>query len=240
MIPARSWFPARIQDRAAWFENFEKQFAIVGPSLGFTAAEITAVTNDNAVYQFLAETTTELDAFADAVRQYRFIITESPVGQPTPAFPANPTFTLPTPAVPTGIFERLVELVRRIRVAPAYTPEIGALLGIIPTEGQTTPVEQIKPAISAGQSFGQYKFMLNVTRMGMDAFKVQIQRQGGSGQTGGGTWQDAGVGTANPFEVTVTPTTIGQPERILVRAQLLKKNEPVGQPSDPTYVTINP
>ena len=49
-----------------------------------------------------------------------------------------------------------------------------------------------------------------------------------------------GVGTANPFVVTVSPTTPGSPERIYVRALLMKKNESVGIPSDPTYVTINP
>ena len=63
---------------------------------------------------------------------------------------------------------------------------------------------------------------------------MQIQRKGSE------TWQDAAFATNNPVEVTITPTTAGQPERILVRAILLKNNEPVGQPSDPTFVTANP
>ena len=65
--------------------------------------------------------------------QYRKIITEGDIGDPTPEFPANPAFALPV-VQPTGIFERLNNLVERIRVAPNYTAETGALLGIIPSD----------------------------------------------------------------------------------------------------------
>lgn len=88
--------------------------------------------------------------------------------------------------------------------------------------------------IKAGLSAQDYKFTVDVTRLGMPAYKVEIQRQGGV------NWTDAAFATTNPCEVTVTPTTPDQPERIYVRAQLMKNNEPVGIPSDPTYVTINP
>ena len=60
------------------------------------------------------------------------------------------------------------------------------------------------------------------------------QREGSS------TWTDAGVSTSSSIEYTVVPTTPGQPERILVRAILFKGSEAIGQPSDPTYVTVNP
>ena len=52
--------------------------------------------------------------------------------------------------------------------------------------------------------------------------------------------KDIAFATNNPADVTVIPTTAGQPERILVRAIVLEKNEPVGIPSDPTFVTVNP
>src|SRR5439155_13744254 len=141
----------------------------------------------------------------------------------------------PAELPPTSIFQRLVELVDRIRATPAYTNEIGALLGIMPTSsgGGTSAVDVLKPVINAGQSFGGYKFAANVTRLGMEASKIQISRNGDG-------WADAAFATNNPCEVVVSPATPGQPERVLVRAVLLKKNLPVGEPSDPTYVTVNP
>ena len=232
-IPSRKWFPQNLQERAAWYANFNTQIQIIGASLGLTAADLTAIGSDNNVIQFLASTATELDAYAEAVRQYRIVITEHGIGDPTPAFPADAVFALPN-VIPTGAFERLDDLVKRIRVAPAYTPETGALLGILTTTATPPPESELKPVIKASESFGGYTFSVNVTRMGMDAFKVQIQRKDSS------TWQDAAFATNNPAEITVTPTTPGNPERIYVRAILMKKNAPVGQPSDPTYVTINP
>lgn len=97
MIPSNRWFPSSLQERAAWFANFSTQFAIVGAGLGFTPAEIDAVQDDGEVFQFLASMAVQLDAFRSAVQQYRSIITEENIGDPTPAFPANVTFALPKP-----------------------------------------------------------------------------------------------------------------------------------------------
>ena len=235
MIPSRAWFPSSLQDRAAWYANFQTQFDVVGTTLGFTAAEVLVIGSDASMFEFLAANTTALDAFSDAFRQYRIVLTEGDIGDPTPAFPANPTAT-PASTAATGIFERLVRYVERIRVAPAYTPEIGALLGIIPKssgDGPSNP-DDLKPVIKAGLSFGGYSFDVNVTRLGQSGYKVQIQRQNQS------TWTDVAFATNNPCTVTITPTTPTDPERIYVRAILLNKNDPVGEPSDPTYVTVNP
>lgn len=233
MIPSRTWYPLSLQERAAWWQNFATQFAFYAITLGFLPAQVTAVTADNEDMQFCASATVEIDAYKDAFRQYRIVLTEGDIGDPTPGFPQNPSLNPPA-QVNTGIFERLDDLVKRIRVAPTYTSEIGAALGIIPSSTSRPPDNELKPVIKASESFSLYKFSLNVTRLGMTAFKVQIQRSGSE------TWTDTAFATNNPADVTVTPTTAGQPERILVRAILLDKNEPVGIPSDPTFVTVNP
>jgi hypothetical protein len=237
VIPSRTWFPTNLAARAAWFQNFATQFAAVAASLGFLPAEVAAVQDDNTCFQDLASGFVEIEAYQDAVRQYRINVTEGAVGEPTPAFPAgiDPT---PSELRPTGIFQRLIELVDRIRAATAYTDEIGALLGIFPSASGSgssfSGEDDLKPVIKTSASFGDYKFNVNVTRLGQEAFKIEIQRSGSD------TWTDAAFATSNPCEVTVTPTTPSQPERILVRAILLSHNEPIGQPSDPAFVTVNP
>lgn len=233
MIPSNNWFPGSLAARVAWFENFATQFATLAAGLGFTAADVTIVEDDNKIIQFLGDTAVESKVYDDALRQFRIIITEGRIGDPTPQFPANPTFTLPV-VQPTGIYERLSEMVDRVRVAPAYTDEIGAMLGILPSQPTPPDPNTVKPLLKASASFAGYKFSVNVTRMGMGGFKVQIRRMDSE------TWTDAGFGTSSPMEITIQPTTPGQPERLQVRAILIKKNEPIGQPSDPVYVTVNP
>jgi hypothetical protein len=232
MIPSRTWFPARLQDRAAWYFNFHANFVPVAVTLG-VGADIITVNDDNTNMQFLAATAVAIEAYQDAIRQNRLILTEGDIGDPTPGFPDPPTFT-PPGGSPTGIFERLDNLVKRIRVAPAYTDEIGAALGIIPSSPEPPPLSGLKPVIKASESYAGYKFNVDVTRLGMPSFKIQIQKSGSE------AWTDVAFATNNPVEVTITPTTPGQPERILVRAVLMKSNAPVGEPSDPTYVTANP
>ncbi len=233
MIPNPTWFPTNMAARVLWYANFNKQFALLATDLGFDAADVTSVINDNAVMQFLGNTSVEMEAFNEAVRQYRIIITEHKVGDPMPDFPAVPVLTLPV-EIPTGMFERLSDLVDRIRLADNFTTEVGAMLGINPAQPTPPDPNTLKPTIKATPLFESYKFDAFVMRMKMDGFKVQIRRMDSE------TWSDAGFGTSSPLKVTIQPTTPGQPERLQVRALLTKKNEVIGQPSDPVYVTVNP
>ena len=129
MIPSRKWFPSALQERSAWFDNFETQFRIVGPLLGFTATDVKNVTSDSNLMQMVTEIAVQLNAYTEAVRQFRIIVTEGNIGDPTPTFPSFPGYGTPG-GVPTGVFERLDNLVKRIRVAPGYIDETGAILGI--------------------------------------------------------------------------------------------------------------
>lgn len=75
MIPSRNWFPQSLQERAAWYANFRQQFDLLAVSLGFLPGEIGPIEGDDDVMTFLAGTQVEIDGFADAVRQYRILIT---------------------------------------------------------------------------------------------------------------------------------------------------------------------
>jgi hypothetical protein len=234
VMPSRRWFPRSLPARAVWFQNFRVNFSDVATSLGFTAADVTSVGNDNQIIQFLAQTIVQLDSYEDSIKKYLEIITESEIGKPVPVFPDDPGFTLPV-EVPTGIFERLVDLVERIKVAPNYTDSIGALLGILPTASDSVTPDNVKPSIKAFASSGDYEFSIVVSdREKATQWNVEILREG---QT---KWQTVKTATGKSVDVEVPPTVEGKPERIQVRVQLIKNNEDYGQPSDPTFVTLNP
>lgn len=234
MRPSPRWFPSGLQEQAAWFENFTTQFTALAAGLGFTGGEATAVGKDNDVMQFLAEATVEVKAFEDAVRQYRMIITEGDIGDPTPSFPANPALT-PAAAMPTGIFERLNDLVERIRVAPSYTNETGALLGIIPSKSDSLAPGDVKPVIKVFPAQSGYHFSVVVEkREKADMWNVEVRRVGQE------KWQNIKTASGKSVDVHIEPTTDGAPEQLQVRVQLLKSNENYGQMSDVVYVTVNP
>lgn len=233
MIPSSRWFPLSLAERLLWFANFATQFASYAGILGFLPAEVTAVNADNQDFQSIGATTVTCDNFKKAVIDFRISLTEGNTGDPQPVFPVE-NFAAPPNDVPAGIFERLDNLRSRILLSPTYTDEIGAALGIIPGEKPSAPVETLKPVIKATPLSAPYKLSVDVTRLGMPGYRVEFQRAGSS------TWELGAFATSNPCEFAITPTTPGEPERILVRAILLKNNEQVGEPSDPTYVTVNP
>jgi len=234
MIPSDRWFPTNLPARAAWYENFANQFAVVGASLGFTTNEISSMTNDNDVFQFLADAAVEIKAYEKAIQQYRVIITEYDIGEANPQFPANPALTLPA-TIDTGMFERLNKLVERIRVAPTYTNEVGALLGILSKPSDSISPSDVKPTIKTFAAETGYHFSIVVEgRKEADMWDVLILRKGAA------SWQNVKTATGKSVDIIITPTTPGEAEQIQVRVQLRKSNQNYGQPSDMVYVTVNP
>jgi hypothetical protein len=228
-----TWFPTSLAERAAWFQNFAAQFAAIALSLGFTAADVAKVNDDNAMMQYLAGLKNTLKAIEGSLRKFREDVTEGDIGD---APPQIPVWEVPEPpvAVVTGIFARLERLVDKIRAADNYTDGIGAQLGILPVRGDSVSDGELKAIAKVAPAFSAYSFSVTTSKMGADGFKVQVRRAGSE------TWTDAAFGTSSPLDVTVPPTTPGQPEQIQVRVILLRKNTPAGQPSDPAYVTLNP
>lgn len=225
MIPSSNWFPTSLQNRAAWCQNFGSQFANLAASLGFTPAEVSTTNADCILVGELAAIAIQLDAYTKAVRQYRTIITESPIGEKTPSFPAVPGY--PSPAGPaTGVFERIDDLVKRIRVSPTYTNEIGALLGILPTNsGNVIPPEDMQPTLKMQAMPGsvvQVKFVRGTT----DGVAVEMKLDNAD------TWSDAGRYAASPAEIVIPQNAQQLPRAVLLRARYVDGNSPVGQFSD--------
>lgn len=219
MRPSHTWFPTSLQDQAAWFDNFENKFTQVAVSLGFAAADVTAVQNDNQDFQFCASATVELETFIKAFRQYRKTLTEGSVGEPAPAYPPNPS-SIPPVTVPTGIFERLDRLVTRVRVSPAYTPEVGSLLGIIPVNtvrpGALQPVLKVE---SLPGSVVEVRFV----RGASDGISLEMKVDNAQ------TWSDAGRFYSSPAGLVIPQNTENLPRAVRVRARYVEGNTPIGQ-----------
>ena len=233
MIPNSRWFPAALQDRAAWFANFAAQFQEIAVSLGFTAADSTAVMNDNLLVQNLLEVQMLLDAYVAAVRQYRVVITEGNIGDPKPAFPPALTYSTPDPTITTGIFERLDNMVRRIRAAPAYSPETGALLGIIPSNPTPPPVADMQPTLKVASMPGSV-VQVNFVRGRMNAVAVEMKLDNSE------TWSEAGRFFKSPAEVVIPQNAENLPRAVMLRARYVEGNNPVGQYSSIVTTSTQP
>jgi len=231
MQPSHKWFPTSLQERAAWYQNFSTQFLVVATQLGFTVLDQSGVDADNLIVQFLAQTAVDIDSYKDAVRQYRVIMLEGNVGDPMPSFPANTSFSAPA-SRPTGIFERLDELVKRIRVSPSYTDEIGALLGILPSgSGSVSPID-LKPVIKAVALPGSV-VLVSFVRGSTDGVIVETKLDNG-------TWSDAGRYFKSPAQLPIPQNADNLPRAVQVRARYVDGDTPVGQLSSVVSTATQP
>src|SRR3954453_19627986 len=114
MIPSNKWFPAALQERAPWYENFSSVISSLGASLGLTVAEVAAIGHDAEWMTFLADSALTADGYSGAIREYRKALTEGDLGSPMATWPADIVLTPPTTGVPNGIFTRLDAYVKRI------------------------------------------------------------------------------------------------------------------------------
>jgi hypothetical protein len=232
MIPSNKWFPSTLQERAAWFANFNTNFQVEGVALGFTPAELLAIAHESETYTYLADATLTIEAYLDAFRQYRKIVTEGDIGDPTPDFPSDISLTLPN-SMATGMFERLDNLVKRIRVAPNYTDEIGALLGIIPSSGGGTPEADLKPLLKASAQPGNI-VEVKFTRGDTDGIVIEYQIDTET------DWTLAGKFFKSPAALEIAAKEGNLPRAVRLRARFLKGNDAVGLNSDTVNVTTTP
>ncbi|MBK7393979.1 MAG: hypothetical protein IPI64_11885 [Chloracidobacterium sp.] len=223
MVPSPSYFPTNLQERAAWYDNFAAAIQALGAALGLTVAELAQITADNAMMQFMAAIDVEVNDYAASVRSFRKVMTEGDVGDPTPLFPADVTPTVPA-AVPTGIFERLDGFVKRIRVAPGYTPVIGAKLGI--TRRQDYIADQAadgtqQPTITATPQPGN---VVNVkfVRGSSDGVFIETQLDNET------AWTTAGRYPKSPAVINIAQNSDKLPRNVQIRARYLDGNDPVG------------
>lgn len=218
-------------DRAVWYANFNTQIQMIGLTLGLVAGDLAKINDDRTMIEFLAEVSIGTETYADGTRQFRKVLTEGDVGDMAPSFPMNPTFDPPVTPV-TGIFERLDDYVKRIRTAPNYTDETGAVLGITPSAGPPPPIGSVPPVIKGTSLPGNN---IEVTFVRGNSSGVLLQTE----IDNSGTFADAGRFFRSPAELTVQGNN-GLPRSVQIRARFLDGNAAVGQWSDVATVQTIP
>lgn len=233
MVPSSKWFPQGLGPRADWYANFSAQFATVAILLGFTASDVTNVENDNLMMQFLVSARDQMQAVLDAARGYRKSITETAIGSPNPVWPDQFAGGPPLPQVPAGLFERLDNLVKRIRLSAGYTEEIGLLLGIVPAKSPETDPSEMQPDPKLSVEPGNV-LIVEFTKGKADGIELQMMLDNS------GNWENAGKYPKSPVTINVPQSVQALPRAVQIRARYLVGNNAVGQYSEIDTISTIP
>jgi hypothetical protein len=226
-----STVPLTESDLMAWTKNFASALVGVQVTLGITMSELEAVQNFADNLEYLLDFNTSFKQQRDSFYVFKREMIFGAQG-PMPEAPSFTSVSMPGPGQKGGV-EMLRVLVRRIRASAGYTQQIGELLGIEkPTPPPPDPM-LITPTISA-VPMPDGKVQFKCSKMGMDAVRVEYKLPNVEG------WNVAGEFTTAKTVASLPDNLKAQPERVLYRARLLKKNEPVGQYSSVISVITNP
>ena len=191
------------------------------------------MTEELANLEYLTTYADLIDANKRTVFQIKQAVYNGLEGEPIPPSPVFPG-AVPPFALVSGCLTLTRNRNRRFKAASGYTPEIGAALGI-DSEAPPVPPESVKPTIEVFAAQTSYMFSVVIANRGnSDMWDVMILTPGSAG------WTIAKGATGKSTDVTVTPTTPGEPMQLQVRVQLKKSNQNYGLLSDIVYVTVNP
>lgn len=231
MIPSDKWFPTNWSERVEWFNTFAQAFALLYTQLGFTNADLTQVNDDNAMMQFLGQNLPTIDNYAEAARTFRKGITEGDVDGSTPTFPSIGNLQPGTP-VAQGIFERLDNLVKRIRLSATYTDEEGDMLGIVPKKSSSIAPENAQPTLTTDTDPGNVIFVKFKKGQFTGVFlQASVDK---------GAWEDKGRFTRSPITLNIPQSQDELPRLVALRARYLIGDDVVGEWSSTVTTQTTP
>lgn len=233
-IIRRTWLPQTLPALAVWFANFALKFADYYTLLGFTNTDKTAVDNANAVVQWLNTAMEVNEANDAALRSMRDQLLYGEKNDPAPTVPTMELPASPAPLI-SSIIQWLDKFKERIELSEEYTPDIGAQLGIVATPSEGIAEDDVKPTIKAFPASGDYDFAVVVeNRAKADQSEILYRPMNQE------KFESLKFFTGKSGNAQYKPTPEGAPVKIEIRVQLYRNNEKYGQPSDPTYLTLNP
>jgi hypothetical protein len=228
-------FPRADSELAVWLKTFAATFATHAATLGFTAAEVTAVENDAAMFDYMvSDLIPATKGLAQSRIAYKDLIKKGPIGATGGEIPlAQPLKTLPATVEP-GIIPRLQQLIRRIKAAPNYTEAIGQSLDIIDSEGNSSDDETTAKPTLKGTAQPSSEVRIDFNKGSFDGVRIECRR-GGSPQ-----WELLGFDAYSPYTDSRPPLEAGKAEVREYRARYVKRDEPGGEWSDIISVSTKP
>lgn len=202
--------------------------------IGATADDITEITNDANVFEFLIETCNLAGGFKETAFGIKKRFFSTKIEPPAGDFMLAPSISPPAEVI-AGAVKRSRERDQRFLRAKGITEAAKIALDLVGEESDGVSPSDVKPIVECHAAVSGYEFAVVVgNRQKADMYDVEYQR---AGET---KWHVIKSGTGKSVNVVITPLVEGKAEQILVRVQLRKGNDKYGVPSDPTYVTVNP
>jgi hypothetical protein len=203
-MSATSYLPVAETDRVIWLNNFSNRLNQYRQALGITTAEVSSYVADAAMFAYIIQLHDASTQYAQALSSIKRNLRSASQQVAMPALPTLPNIGTAPATVNSGIFNRVVQLVGRIKVHAAYTTAMGQDLGIVAPVVPFDP-NTMQPNLKMSLEAGYPK--LSWKKGEADGTKIYVDRRDNLGfvllkQTVKNTFLDTEALPANTYSVT--------------------------------------
>lgn len=222
-----------VEELLAKLEILEENIGTYKAEVGATDEDIAEITRDKVILQFMVDRAIVVESGKKTTNAIKDHVFNGDEDIPVASFPVLPNSPSPEPLV-GGCLGRYNEKKRRYKAAKGYTNEIGIALGIAETSQSISP-ESVKPTLNATAAQSGYMVAVVISNRGDSSMWKIFARRANSENR-----QEIASGTGKSADITISPTTPNQAEKVELTVQLYKSNANYGQVSDAVYVTVSP
>lgn len=172
------FIPDGDQGKADFLDNLALKLPGYATALGITPAEVTSVTNDAVMFNYVMDMQEAYKTFKQDMSKYKDILRDGPLGTPLGALPVFPTLPVAPAVVSAGVFGRIRKLAGRIKNNLAYTEAIGEDLGIVGDE-QVIDIPNLKPVLKSRLDAGRPLIIWSKGQA--DSIDIYVDRKDGAG-----------------------------------------------------------
>ncbi len=148
------YIPNSDAERLIWINNFSRKLKVYAASVGISPAELTQLENDNAVFAYVMNMLAANKQSQQTITSYKNLLIHHSDNSPIGPLPVFPSFPVAPAAVPGGVFDRVRDMVQRIKGHPNYTEAMGRDLGVIAPENPVD-IKTIMPVLSCKLDAGR-------------------------------------------------------------------------------------
>lgn len=175
-----NYIPNGDADRGIWMGNFNAKLPTYATLVGITAAEITSVQKDVAMFAYVINMQEVYKQTINNITSYKNLLKHAVGQQHLGALPSPPTLGTAPAVVTEGVFDRVSKLVKRVKASTNYTDAMGQDLGII-APVQTIDVNTMQPDLKVNLDAGRPH--IKCSKGYADAIDLYVDRKEGSGFT---------------------------------------------------------
>ena len=167
------YLPGSDVQKVLWLNNFAAKLQQEAETLGVSKAELESVTNDSLVFAYIIDCLESVKKYSLQMTSFKNLVRYDVSNQQTAVIPQPPIFPQMPAYSKTGIFNRVRELVQKIKISKNYTENIGKNLGII---GETYNIDYSKLKPNINVSINANNVVIKWRKGQTEALNVYVKR----------------------------------------------------------------